>query len=77
MEYFSPPNPLPGNRHAAEIDRIVHLLDSYGVLTKERLLELCGADRWPSTESFDAALSRAVRSGRVRRLGAELYENAG
>jgi hypothetical protein len=77
MEYFTPPNPLPQNRHAAEIERIVRLLDSYGVLTKERLLDFCAADRWPSTESFDAALNRAVRSGRVRKLGDELYENAG
>jgi hypothetical protein len=75
MEFSSLPH--ADDRHAAEVERIVHCLQHYGgVLTKERLLETCNADRWPTTESFDLALSKAVKSGRVRRLTDELFEAA-
>jgi hypothetical protein len=75
MEFSSLPH--AGNRDAAEIERIVHCLEHYGgVLTQPRLFENCNGDRWPTTESFDVALSKAVKSGRVRKLSDELYEAA-
>jgi hypothetical protein len=48
------------------------VLESYGVLTYERLRELSHADCWET--AFSVVLERAVRSGRVRRLSNDLYE---
>lgn len=60
----------------AEVHRIEHFLRSYGVLTRGRLAELCGADRWHDPAGFDGALLAAVRAGRVRALTDQLYELA-
>ena len=62
-------------RHEAEIVRMEHVLASYGgVLTEERLFEFCGADHWPLGGTFRWALSEAVATGRLKRLGPELVE---
>ena len=50
-------------------------LRGYGVLTRARLVEVCGAARW-SDAGFKQALAQAIASGRVRHLGDELYELA-
>jgi hypothetical protein len=65
----------PHSREQAEIEDIVRALHSYGVLTRARLLEVCGAVHW-SDSGASQALSRAVSSGRVRELGDDLYEIA-
>ena len=63
------------SRHQVEIARIEHVLRSYGgVLTRDRLFEECGADKWPVLDTFRAALEDAIAAGRVRALGAELIE---
>lgn len=64
----------PHSRREAEVEHIVATLRSYGVLTRARLEDLCGAGRW-SEPVFEQALARAVSSGRVRPLGEELYES--
>jgi hypothetical protein len=62
-------------RHQAEIARMERILRSYGgVLTRERLLTECGADKWPVLDTFRRALDDAIASGRVRALGSELVE---
>ena len=66
---------LPRNAHShgeAEVEHIVSTLRTYGVLTRPRLVELSGAGRWHEA-SFGRALALAVLSGRVRRLGHDLY----
>lgn len=73
MEFSSLPH--AGDRSSAEVERIVHCLEHYGgVLTRARLREGCDGASWPTGESFHAALSRAVKSGRVRKLSNDLYE---
>jgi len=63
------------SRHQAEIARMERVLRSYGgVLTRDRLLQECGAERWPVLDSFRAALDEAIATGRVRALGTELIE---
>jgi len=62
-------------RRDAEVEDIVRALRDYGVLTRPRLVEVCGAAHW-SDAGFKAALAQAIASGRVRRLGDELYEVA-
>ena len=52
--------------------RIHHMLKSYKVLTHDSLRDLCHADAWEVP--FEVVLTRAVRSGQVRRLSDELYE---
>jgi hypothetical protein len=47
-------------------------LESYGVLTGNDLCALAHADAW--SIPFETVLENAVRSGRVRRLSANLYE---
>ncbi len=61
------------SRREAEVETIVSTLRSYGVLTRARLAALCRAGHW-SEPGFRRALALAVSSGRVRRLGGELYE---
>jgi hypothetical protein len=62
------------SRREAEVEDIVRALRGYGgVLTRARLVELCGAAHW-SDAGFKQALAQAVASGRVRELGTDLYE---
>ena len=63
------------SRQDAEVEHVVRTLRGYGVLTRARLLELCGAGHW-SDGGGRRAVADAVSSGRVRRLGDDLYEIA-
>lgn len=63
----------PQTRQDAEVEDIVRALRGYGVLTRARLLEVSGAAQW-SDRGANRAIARAVSSGRVKRLGDELYE---
>ena len=67
------PPTRPHSRQEAEIEEFVRALRGYGVLTRARLLDVCGAARW-SDAGARRALARAVSSGRIRRLGDDLYE---
>jgi hypothetical protein len=62
-------------RREAQTEDIVRALRRYGVLTRARLLDVCGAAHWSDTGA-EQALAHAVRSGRIRRLGDDLYEIA-
>jgi hypothetical protein len=62
-------------RHDAEVEDIVRALRGYGVLTRARLLEVCGAAHWSDPDA-KRALAHAVSSGRIRQLGDDLYEMA-
>jgi hypothetical protein len=62
-------------RQEAEVDDIVRALRGYGVLTRARLLEVCGAAHWSDTGAR-RTLALAVSSGRIRQLGDDLYEIA-
>jgi hypothetical protein len=62
-------------RQEAEVEDIVRALRGYGVLTRARLLEVCGAAHW-SDPGARRALALAVSSGRIRQLGDDLYEIA-
>jgi osmotically inducible protein OsmC len=64
------------SRHEAEVEDVVRTLSGYGVLTRARLLELCGAAHWPDGGGR-RAVADAVSSGRIRQLGDDLYEIAG
>jgi hypothetical protein len=66
-------SPWPHNRQEAEVEHIVHALRGYRVLTRARLREVCGAAHW-SDSGFKRALAYAVSTGRVRKLGDDLYE---
>jgi hypothetical protein len=62
-------------RHQVEIAHMERVLRSYGgVLTRDRLFQECGAEKWPVLDTFRAALDEAVATGRVRALGTELVE---
>jgi hypothetical protein len=61
------------SRQEAEAEDIVRALRKYGVLTRPRLLEVCGAAHWSDTGAKQA-IAKAVASGRIRPLGDELYE---
>jgi osmotically inducible protein OsmC len=63
------------SRQEAEVEDVVRTLRGYGVLTRERLLELCGAAHW-SDGGGRRAVADAVSSGRIRLLGDDLYEIA-
>jgi osmotically inducible protein OsmC len=63
------------SRQEAEVEDVVRTLSGYGVLTRARLLELCGAAHW-SDGGGRRALADAVSSGRIRQLGSDLYEIA-
>jgi hypothetical protein len=65
----------PHTRQDAETEDIVRALRRYGVLTRARLLDVCGAAHW-SDSGAERALADAVSSGRIRRLGDDLYEIA-
>jgi len=68
-------SPWPHSRAEAEVEDVVSALHGSGVLTRERLVEVCGAAHW-SDHGFKRALDNAVSTGRVRRLGDDLYEAA-
>jgi lipoyl-dependent peroxiredoxin len=68
-------SPWPHSRREAEVERIVRALRGYGVLTRARLLDVCGAAHW-SDAGARRALADAVSSGRIRQLGDDLYEIA-
>jgi hypothetical protein len=68
-------SPWPHSRQEAEIEDIVSALRRYGVLTRTRLGEACGSAQW-SDAGFKRALGQAVSTGKVRRLGDDLYEIA-
>jgi 3-phenylpropionate/trans-cinnamate dioxygenase ferredoxin reductase subunit len=63
----------PHSRLEVEVEDVVRALRGYGVLTRARLVEACGAAHWPD-RSFTQALREAVSTGRVKRLGDDLYE---
>jgi hypothetical protein len=68
--------PRPSHsRHDAEVEEVVRTLSGYGVLTRARLLELCGAAHW-SDGGGRRAVADAVSRGRIRHLGDDLYEIA-
>ena len=66
-------SPWPHSREEAEVEDIVNALRGYRVLTRAGLAEACGAAHW-SDSGFRRALAQAVSTGRVRRLGDDLYE---
>jgi hypothetical protein len=68
-----PRSPWPHSREEAEVEEIVNALRGYRVLTRKRLAKVCGAAHW-SDSGFKRALARAEATGRVRRLGDDLYE---
>jgi hypothetical protein len=63
----------PHSRQEAEVEDIVRALRGYGVLTRARLLDVCGAAHW-SDAGARRALARAVSTGRIKQLGDDLYE---
>ena len=63
------------SRQEAEVEDVVRTLSGFGVLTRARLLELCGAAHW-SDRGGRRAVAHAVSSGRIRQLGGDLYEIA-
>jgi hypothetical protein len=68
----APGSPRPHSRQEAEVEDIVRALGGYGVLTRARLLDVCGAAHWSDTGA-KRALARAVSSGRIKQLGDDLY----
>jgi 3-phenylpropionate/trans-cinnamate dioxygenase ferredoxin reductase subunit len=68
-------SPWPHSRQEAEVEDVVRALRGHRVLTRARLIEACGAAHW-SEPGFARALNKALSSGRVRRLGDDLYELA-
>jgi hypothetical protein len=56
-----------------EVDELVRALRSYGVLTREALLEHSGAQLW-ATGSFESALRRGTEAGSIKDLGAGMFE---
>ena len=63
---------LMSSRHEVEIRRMERVLRSYGVLTRERLCELCNGEHLPV--NVHIALDEAIQAGRVVALGDELVE---
>jgi hypothetical protein len=61
------------SRMEAELEELTRVLRGFGVLTHDNLKELSGARNW-SGPHFESVLCEGVRHGRIRRLGAELYE---
>jgi hypothetical protein len=52
---------------------LTRVLRSYGVLTGERLREFSGGRHWEGP-IFESVLCEAIRRGRIRKLGEDLYE---
>ena len=66
-------SPWPHSRQEAEVEDIVRALRRHGgVLTRARLLHVCGAAHWPDSGGR-RALAHAVSSGRIKQLGDDLY----
>ena len=63
---------LMESRHEMEIQRMERVLRSYGVLTRERLCEMCNGEHLPV--NIHVALDEAIQSGRIIALGDELVE---
>jgi len=63
------------SRGEVEVEDVVSALRGSGVLTHARLVDVCEAAHW-SDHGFKRALDNAVSTGRVRRLGDDLYEAA-
>jgi len=60
-------------RSDTDVDDLVKTLRSYGVLTRERLLDRSGGRHWQQ-DRFVAALRRGVDEGSIKQLGAGLFE---
>jgi hypothetical protein len=56
-----------------EVMDLVDTLRSYGVLTRDALLDRSGASRW-TDHGFEAALRRGVESGGIKSLGEDAFE---
>ncbi len=67
--------PQAHSRFEAELERVTHVLESYGVLTDDILRDLCRADQW-SHADFTLVLDAGVRDGRLKKLGSKFYELA-
>jgi hypothetical protein len=67
------PSPWAHSRQEAEVNDVVRALRGHRVLSRERLVEVCGASHW-SDRGFRRPLDQAISSGRIRRLGDDLYE---
>jgi hypothetical protein len=66
-------DPDPADSYSVARQRkLRRTLESYGILTRDRLREAAHADVW--SVPFERALGRAVRAGRIRRLSRDLYE---
>lgn len=63
---------LMESRHEVEIQRMERTLRSYGVLTRERLCEMCNGEHLPV--NVHIALDEAIAAGRIVALGDELVE---
>jgi hypothetical protein len=63
---------LMESRHEVEIQRMERVLRSYGVLTRERLCEMCNGEHMPV--NVHIALDEAIAAGRIVPLGDELVE---
>ena len=63
---------LMQSRHEVEIARMERVLRSYGVLTRERLCEMCNGEHMPV--NIHIALDEAIAAGRIVALGDELVE---
>jgi len=68
-------SPWPHSPAEAEVEDVVTAPRGYGALTREDLVEACGATHW-SDHGFRRAVDRAVSSGKIRALSGELYEIA-
>src|SRR3954465_14816993 len=69
---FAPRDPggsqmLMESRHEVEIARMERVLRSYGVLTRERLCEMCHREHMPV--NVRVALDEAIQPGRIVALG--------
>ncbi len=65
--------PHTHGRLDAEVEGVTRVLQSFKVLTGGRLREFSHAGHWHGGE-FEAAVREAVRVGKIRRLGPDLYE---
>jgi hypothetical protein len=63
----------PRARADQEVDELVRTLRSYGVLTREALRECSGSERWRD-DTFRSVLERGIAEGRIKSLGAGLFE---
>ena len=57
----------------AEVDRLVHTLETFGPLRRETLARLSGARHWHRAE-LDRALRAGAREGRIRRRLGDFVE---